>query len=169
VNALRPLYVTATVLTVTGLALRLVPIGRPAIAPPTSPEASDRHRSVTLPVQTATGGIDSAAVDPIVLANIFARSRAAPTRAGAAHVAADRRPAPAPHAQTFTLYGTTIGPLGAVALIDAGDLPRGAHMHHLGDEVAGARLVAITDSTVTLDRRSGPLVLHLPRTAGQTP
>ena len=40
-----------------------------------------------------------------------------------------------------------------------------AFLYHLGDVVAGARLVAITDSTVTLDRPTGgPLVLHLAST-----
>ena len=168
-NVVRVLSVTAAALTVTGLALRVAPIGRPAIGVPAAAVAHDGDRSKTLPVQTAAGVIDSGAMDPIVAANIFARSRVAPARAVAAGARVDKVPAAAARAPTFTLYGTTIGPEGAVALIDATDSPRGAHVHHMGDTIAGAQLVAITDSTATLARRSGLLVLHLPRTARQTP
>lgn len=108
------------------------------------------------------------ASDPIVAANIFSRTRTAPAREGAVtHIARNR--APVPHGTTLTLYGTTIGPQGAVALIDDDTPPRGAHLHHMGDVIAGARLVAITDSTVTLDRQSGPFVLHLPASMRQSP
>jgi hypothetical protein len=55
-----------------------------------------------------------------------------------------------------------MGPQGAVALIRDDAVARSAEVYHIGDLVGGARLVAITDSTVTLERRSGPLVLHLP-------
>jgi hypothetical protein len=165
VNAIRPLYAAAAALAVTGLALRLVPVGRPHLpAAATSPShTGDGGR--TLPVQTAAGALDSASTDPIVTANIFARSRTAPGRAGAV-VAAKARVAPVVHAPAFTLYGTTIGPQGAVALIDAG--VGGVHMYHAGETVGGAQVGDITDSTVTLTRASGSLILHLPRTR-QTP
>jgi len=39
------------------------------------------------------------------------------------------------------------------------------YSQRLGDLVAGARLIAITDSTVTLAQPSGPLVLRLPSAA----
>jgi hypothetical protein len=72
------------------------------------------------------------------------------------------KPRTTPSAPALTLLGTTIGPQGAVALIDASaSSPPGPQVHRMGDLVAGARLVAITDSTVTLDRPSGPLVLHM--------
>src|SRR3989442_7825279 len=60
------------------------------------------------------------------------------------------------------LYGITVGPQGAVALIDADPKIPGAEIYRVGDLVAGARLVAITDSTVTLAQPSGPLILRLP-------
>src|SRR5438876_154479 len=72
-----------------------------------------------------------------------------------------RPAAPAPRGPRLTLYGTTVGPQGAVALIDADPKVPGAEIYRLGDVVAGAALVAITDSTVTLAEPSGPLVLHL--------
>ena len=114
------------------------------------------------------GDIVPPASDPIVAANIFSRTRTAPAREGAV-THTTRNPAPVPHGTTLTLYGTTIGPQGAVALIDDDTPPRGAHLHHMGDLIAGARLVAITDSTVTLDRQSGPFVLHLPASMRQSP
>jgi hypothetical protein len=79
-------------------------------------------------------------------------------------VAAAKARSAKPAGPTLTLLGTTIGPEGAVALIDTNSGVPGAALHHMGDLVAGARLVAITDSTVTLDRPSGPLVLHLQST-----
>lgn len=169
-NLIRPLYVAAAVFTVGGLALRLAPLGRLTIAAPAA--LADRHgdQLVPIPVPPTTGEIDSAAADPIVAANIFARSRVAPARAARVVARADRASkAASPHTTTFTLYGTTIGPQGAVALIDDNTPPRGAHVHYMGDVIAGARLIAITDSTVTLDRPSGPLVLRLPPTMRQTP
>jgi hypothetical protein len=108
------------------------------------------------------GDAPAATYAPIVTANIFSRARTAPARPGdVAHT--DSKPRSAvPSAPALTLLGTTIGPQGAVALIDAtSSSPPGPQVHRMGDLVAGARLVAITDSTVTLDRPSGPLVLHL--------
>jgi hypothetical protein len=169
VNATRLLYATAVLLGAGGAALRLVPAERPRIGDrgPGSP-----HRiAAPAPISLArlTGDIGPAASDPIVSANIFSRSRTAPAREGAVAHAAHAGASPAQHGTTLTLYGTTIGPQGAVALIDDDTPPRGAHLHHMGDVIAGARLVAITDSTVTLDRQSGPFVLHLPASMRQTP
>jgi len=77
--------------------------------------------------------------------------------------AVKRAAAPAaPRGPTLKLYGITLSPQGAVALIDADPKVPGAEIYHLGDLVAGARLVAITDSSVTLAKPSGPLVLRLP-------
>jgi hypothetical protein len=170
VNPVRPLYLTAVVLAVSGLALRLVPLGPLGIAGPAARAVHYGDQSLPIPVRPATGEIDTVAADPIVTANIFARSRVAPTRAARVVAPADRAPKMAtPRTAPFTLYGTTIGPQGAVALIDDNTPPRGAHVHYMGDVIDGARLVAITDSTVTLDRPSGPLVLHLPPTLRQSP
>lgn len=168
-NATHLLYATAVVLGAGGAALRLVPLERPRIA---GPAASAPHRiadAAPISLARATGDVGPAASDPIVSANIFSRSRTAPARAGAVVHAAHAPASPAQHGATLTLYGTTIGPQGAVALIDDETPPRGAHLHHMGDVIAGARLVAITDSTVTLDRQSGPFVLHLPASMRQSP
>jgi len=165
----RALYLMALVLTVGGVVLRVVPLQQPGISTRPSAVRTPRH-AVATPTQSATGEVGSAATDPVIAANIFARARVAPFRASAAHAAIARGPvATAPHTAAFTLYGTTIGPQGAVALIDDNSPPRGAHVHYMGDLIGGARLVAITDSTVTLDRESGPLILHLPPSARQTP
>ncbi len=39
----------------------------------------------------------------------------------------------------------------------------------MGDVIAGARLVAITESTVTLLRPLGPVILHVAPAVRQTP
>jgi hypothetical protein len=99
------------------------------------------------------------AYDAIVAANIFSPDRAPPAvRFSLPGQAA----APAkPRGPTLRLYGITVGAQGAVALIDADPNIPGAEIYRLGDLVAGARIVAITDSTVTLAQPSGPLVLRL--------
>jgi hypothetical protein len=168
VSVVRALYAMAALLALTGLGLRVVPVGKPTVATPTTPPPRDGNRSVPLPARSATGEIDSATSHAIISSNIFARSRVALGRALAATV--DREhPTPAPRPPTFTLYGTTIGPDGAVALIDAGGSDHRAGLLHIGDLVAGARVVAITDSTATLERPTGLLILHLPPAARQTP
>jgi hypothetical protein len=168
VNASHVLYAAAAVLAAGGAALRLVPLARPSLADlgPAMPHRAGDQASVS--VAPVTGDIASTGPDPIVAANIFSRTRTAPAREGAVSHAT-RGAAPVPRGTTLTLYGTTIGPQGAVALIDDDTPPRGAHLYHMGDVIAGARLVAITDSTVTLDRQSGPVVLHLPASMRQSP
>jgi len=105
---------------------------------------------------------------PIVAANIFSPTRRAPARVSpvehAIHQAVGHT---GPRAPTLTLYGTTVGPQGAVALIQGDGMNPGADVYHVGDVVAGARLVAITDSTVTLARPSGALVLRLQPAEGR--
>jgi hypothetical protein len=139
------LYGVAAVLTATGLFLR--------VAHPALPSADPAQ--LRLPVQrpaTSTGDVAPADYQPIVSGNIFAQNRGvAPAKpAAVARVERPRDPAAG-----LALRGTTIGPRGAIALI-------GADVYHIGDTVDGARLVAITDSTVTLARPSGPLTLHVP-------
>jgi hypothetical protein len=168
VSLVRSLYVMAALLAVTGLGLRLAPVGKPTVATATTPPPRDGNRSVPLPARTAAGEIDSTTSSAIIGSDIFAPSRVPPGRS--LSVAVDRKHStPAPHAPAFTLYGTTIGPEGAVALIDADGADRSTGLHHIGDVVAGARLVAITDSTATLERPTGLLILHLPPTARPSP
>ncbi len=168
-SATHLLYATAVVLGAGGVALRLVPLERPRISDrvPAAPHRIADPAPMSL--ARAAGDAGPAPSDPIVSANIFSRSRTAPAREGAVVHAAHAPASPVQHGTTPTLYGTTIGPQGAVALIDDDTPPRGAHLHYMGDMIAGARLVAITDSTVTLDRQPVPLVLHLPASMRQTP
>ena len=140
------LYGAAAVLALSGLYLR--------IAKPALPSADPND--LRLPAQQqppAAGDVTpaGASYQVIVDQNIFSQDRGAP---------APVKPASAPQKPRntepdFALRGTTIGPRGAVALI-------GAEIHRVGDVVDGAKLVAITDSTVTLQRPNGPVVLHVP-------
>ena len=151
---MRSLFVAAAALLVTGLGLRLAPTPLPRV----------RAAPLAVPAEV---GPDSAptstppvpAYDAIVATNIFSQDRTPPAvRFSLAGPAA----APTkPHGPTLRLYGITVGAQGAVALIDADPNVPGAEIYRLGDLVAGARVVAITDSTVTLAQPSGPLVLHL--------
>ncbi len=166
-NLVRSLYLTAALLAVAGLGLRLVSLPAPAVTQAATLLPRDGSQSVRLPARSASAEIDSVDAGEIVASNIFARARVAPARVAAAAV--NRPHAARPPAPTFTLYGITIGPEGAVALIDASTAPGGAQIHQVGDMVANARLVAITDSSVTLQRPSGLLTLHLPTTAAQKP
>jgi hypothetical protein len=59
------------------------------------------------------------------------------------------------------LYGITLGPEGAVAVISADPGVRRAQLYGIGDTLAGARVAAISESTVTLVKPTGPIVLHL--------
>jgi hypothetical protein len=53
------------------------------------------------------------------------------------------------------LYGITVRGTEALALIDADPGVPGAEIYRVGDRVRGSRVVAITDSTVTLASVSG--------------
>jgi hypothetical protein len=161
VRIVHGLYLVAAVLAAVGLGLRVLPARAPS-----APQASIvlPGARVAMPESAgdaASSGVALAVYDSIPAANIFSRTRKAPPRPGEVqHAAATPRVARS-SGPSLTLLGTTIGPRGAVALIDANSGASSAEVHHMGDVVAGARLVAITDSTVTLDRPSGPLVLHL--------
>jgi hypothetical protein len=158
VRRIQVLYAVAAALGVVGLVLRIIPARAPA--------APDAVRVVAT-VSPPTGRIESGgdvplpAYDSIIAANIFSRTRTAPPRPGEVQDAQAKPKPTKPAAPTLTLLGTTIGPQGAVALINASNGSPGAELHHMGDTVAGALLVAITDSTVTLDRPKGQVVLHL--------
>ena len=140
------LYGAAAVLALSGVWLRVARPPLPRVDP----------ARLKLPAQrpaAAAGEVEPTAnYQPIVAENIFAQSRGIeqPKDGPVASKAKSRPAEPA-----LELRGTTIGPRGAVALI-------GADVHRIGDIIDGARLVAITDSTVTLERPSGPLILHVP-------
>ena len=150
----RGLYVAAAAFLVTGLGLRLarIPLARVASAPLGLPVADT-------PDATPASAPPAPRYDAIVAANIFSQDRTAPA---VRFSPPGRTAAPTkPRGPTLRLYGITVGPQGAVAIIDADPHVPGAELYRLGDLVAGARLVAITDSTVTLAEPSGPLVLRL--------
>ena len=151
----RSLCVAAAALLVAGLGLRLAPtpLPRAEAAPLTLPAAAhpDGAPTSTPPVPR---------YDAIVAANIFSPDRTPP----AVRFSIPGRAAAAPtkpREPTLRLFGITVGAQGAVAIIDADPTIPGAEIYHVGDLVAGARVLAITDSTVTLAEPSGPLVLRL--------
>lgn len=160
VRTIRFLYGVAAALAVIGLGLRVFPAHAPSL--PNVPRAVTNVRAAARGSATGESGGDVPSVyDSIAQANIFSRTRKAPVRPGDVQHAQTASKPTKPAGPTLTLLGTTIGPQGAVALIDTNGGTVGAELHHMGDMVAGARLVEITDSTVTLDRPAGPLVLHL--------
>jgi hypothetical protein len=146
------LYGVAAALTLSGLCLR---IARPALP---APDPAQLRLAPAPRPSTATGDVEAANYQPIVAQNIFSEMRGTEP---AKPAAVARRPErPRDPVQALALRGTTIGPRGAVALI-------GAEVYRIGDIVAGAKLVAITDSTVTLERPSGATVLHVPSSSSQ--
>jgi hypothetical protein len=173
VNSARGLYAAAATLFAAGIVLRIVPVGLPSIGE-SARAGSAGEKATGVRVVSVADGDDSASGGQIIATNIFSRTRVAPTpaiRKSATDAAPKNRGAAAQPAggATFKLYGTTIGPRGAIALIDAGTAARGAQVHRMGDTIAGARLVDITDSTVTLARQSGQIVLHVQSTGRQSP
>lgn len=170
-SAARGLYVVAVFLAATGVALRFTRISRPVVEHGRVLTTRVDDRAVSVAAQSPPHEGAQLHDDPIITANIFSQSRLPPTRQSApTNALAARRPVnAAAHTPTYTLYGTTIGPRGAVALITAGARPDDAQVHYMGDTIAGARLVAVTESTVTLLRASGPLVLHVQPDPHQTP
>jgi hypothetical protein len=158
VTAVRRLYAAAGVFLLLGLWLRVVrsPLPGAEVAPPALPMAG----MPAAPAATAAGAPRYAA---IVAANIFSQTRAAPSaRFTPPGLGGGRGLTQAkPRGPALKLYGVTVGPAGAVALIDADPKIPGAEIYRVGDLVAGAPLVAITDSTVTLAEPSGPLILRL--------
>jgi hypothetical protein len=152
------LWSAATALAIVGLALQ--------VARPSLPRLGAAQMSPPLPARRseATGPARPAAdFHEIAAANVFSPTRAPPTvrftPRGAAGPTVARAARPGP---TLRLYGITVGDQGAIALIDGDARIPGAEIYRVGDLVAGASIVAITDSTVTIARPSGPLVLRLP-------
>ncbi len=156
-TTVRALYGAALVLGVLGLWLRL---GRSPL--PQTAAASLPLRTAGRPTTTPEGATAAPGYEAIVAANIFSQTRTAPPVRFAPAGRAARRTASPSRRPALTLYGITVGPQGAVALIDGDPKIPGAEIYRVGDAVAGARLVEITDSTVTLAQPSGPLFLRLP-------
>lgn len=151
-NATRLLWPAAAALALAALAFRVVPPAHPAtslaIIPQPQPLAA-------LPVLES--GTE------IVATNLFAAGRRPPQhrflpRGFEPPVSV---PAPAP----IVLYGVTLAAADPLALIDADPRVPGAEIYRVGQQVRDARLVAMTDSSVTLAPLSGApaFVVHLRR------
>ena len=139
---------------------------------PTAPPRAQASESVAPGISHATERpvptVPPATYATIVSTNIFSTDRVPPrVRFTPPGLAARGGPV---HRAAVRLYGITIGASGtATALIDADpDIP-GAEIYHIGDMVAGAPIVAITDSTVVLAQPSGQRVLHLQRSSRRQP
>jgi hypothetical protein len=151
------LYGTAIALVLFGLWMRIAP---PVLR--ATPVAQQILPAIDERVAAAEAVPSEQIWAPVVAGNIFSLSRQAPARMSPAPQAtADASARPRPHSPALTLYGTTVGPDGAIALIRGEAVSPGVEVYHLGDVVAGMRIVEITDSTVTFVKPSGPMVLHL--------
>lgn len=149
----RALWSVATVCAIVGVALRVVPAATPGPAPAVVP--APFTPPAVPPVATGAAVVD---------ANIFASSRTAPRLRFSARTGVVRSPSSAPVAPDLTLYGITVTAEGAFALIEADPQVAGAEIYRVGNLVRGARVMAITESTVTLAPVSGghARVLRLP-------
>lgn len=161
----RTLYGAAAALFLVGLALRLAPTRLPAVdpMPPISAAAQ--------PAQARLTAGDGRTYAAIPAGNVFSRTRKAPTVRFVPEGRVGQEPAappPKPRQPIFRLFGITVSPEGAIALIDADPKIRGAELYRVGDRIAGSRITAITDSTVVIGRPGGPLILRL-RSAGRPP
>ena len=158
----RSLYAAAGALLIAGLGLRLAPMRLPrAQAAPLDVPAEAQPEAAPTSTRPAPRS------DAIIAANIFSPDRTPPA---VRFSLPGRAAAPTkPRGPTLRLYGITVGAQGAVAIIDADPSIPGGELYRVGDLVAGARVLAITDSTVTLAQPSGPLVLRLQRAARSGP
>ena len=158
----RSLYAAAGALLIAGLGLRLVPTRLPrAQAAPLDVPAEAQPEAAPTSTRPAPRS------DAIIAANIFSPDRTPPA---VRFSLPGRAAAPTKtRGPTLRLYGITVGAQGAVAIIDADPSIPGGELYRVGDLVAGARVLAITDSTVTLAQPSGPLVLRLQRAARSGP
>src|SRR3989441_7515731 len=147
----RALSVAAVVLGLLGVWLRFsrFPLPQAAAAP--------------LPLRTAgqaatapAGASAAPRYEAIVAANIFSQARTAPLVRFAPAGRAVRGTASAAARPPLKLYGITVGPPGALALIDADPKIPGAEIYRVGDLVAGARPVALPASTATLPPPAAP-------------
>ena len=158
----RSLYAAAAALLIAGLGLRLAPTRLPrAQAAPLDVPAEAQPEAAPTSTRPAPRS------DAIIPANILSPDRTPPA---VRFSLPGRAAAPTkPRGPTLRLYGITVGAQGAVAIIDADPSIPGGELYRVGDLVAGARVLAITDSTVTLAQPSGPLVLRLQRAARRGP
>lgn len=143
----------------------------PAIdgVPPAGLDAVDTARFAR-----ADPGPDWSAV--IIDANIFSRTRAAPANRYDP-LAVDVEPeasmdefvTPEPEAVVPHLFGTVLGPGGAVALLRLDARIAEARPYREGDAAGGYRVLKINEQSVVLGSPQGQIVLRLTRSRGSTP
>lgn len=151
-NPTRLLWPAAAGLALAAIAFRAMPPTRPAAGVPIIPQPQPLASVPALESGTE-----------IVATNMFAASRRPPQRRFLPRGFEPPVSAPAP--APIVLYGVTLAAADPLALIDADPRIPGAEIYRIGQPVRDARLVAITDSTVTLAPLSGApaFVLHLRR------
>ena len=151
-NAMRLLGPVAAGFALAAIAFRVTPPTRPAASTPAMPQ----------PQPLAAAPVVESGTE-IVATNMFAASRRPPDRRFLPRGFEPPVSAPAP--SPVVLYGVTLAAADPLALIDADPKVPGAEIYRVGQQVRDSRLVAITDSTVTLAPLSGApaFVLHLRR------
>jgi hypothetical protein len=151
-NATRLLWPAAAGFALVAVVFRVTPPTAPAASTPTMPRPQPLAA-----VPALESGTEIAAT------NMFAANHRPP-----AHRFLPRGfepPVSAPRPSPVVLYGVTLAAADPLALIDADPKVPGAEIYRVGQQVRDARLVAITDSTVTLAPLSGgpAFDLHLRR------
>jgi len=157
-SSMRVLWPATALFALAAVGFRLAPAGFPPAAAP----AVAQPQALAAPPTLETG-------TDIVATNLFATNRRPPQhrfRPRGFEPPAST-PAPAP----IVLYGVTLAAGDPLALIDADPKVPGAEIYRVGQQVRDARLVAITDSTVTLAPLSGApaFVVHLRRAPARRP
>ncbi len=164
----RALWVVAGLATIAGAALQVTP-ARSRVEP-LAPSVPDTASPVVRPA------IDGTAAEEIVLANVFSRTRRAPsTRYVPAEFTTDSASggmnggeggmtAPAPlmtdDADGPRLYGTVVGVDGARALLQLSSAS-GARLYAAGDRDAGYTVVSVAPREVVLRGPGGRRTLRL--------
>jgi hypothetical protein len=167
INWHNALVTVSTLAVAAGVGLRVVPISV-EVVPIVSAAVVE-----SAPVPSAREQAEALlSYQQIVEANIFSRNRIPPsTRYVPPELAVEgtttetgSRPAP-----SLRLFGVAVGPMGAVALIDADPTIPGAEVYRLGDAVGDALLAAIEDTAVVLEGPNGQIRLRLPSLSRRLP
>jgi hypothetical protein len=149
----RVLYTAAALIAVPALVLRAIPAS--------APKVDARPLEVSLgPSRTVPDGPSVRTYDTIAEADPFS-SRRTPPAVRFVPAGGEHRVISGAHPSGPKLYGITLGPEGALAVISADPGARRAEVYGIGDTVAAARVVAISESTVTLAKPTGLFTLHL--------
>jgi hypothetical protein len=135
-------------------------------SPQAAPAPIATQLAGALPATARSAPADSAAERNIVAANIFSPDRAPPKKryvppSFGELASVDRGPAGPPAPPALRLFGITITPNGAQALIEADPKIAGAEVYRVGDRIREFQLIELSDSTAVLDGPDGELILRL--------